>query len=333
MRTSATDRLRPSLRPGPGDGRGHGGRGGGALEGPEGAGRAQVPAGRPAGGRARLPRGRRARRPAHVLRGHGLGRRVEVHGRRDPVEAGLRRPADELDRLDRGGAVRPERRLRRLGRGQHPRQRRAGKRHLQVHGRREDVAARLEAGRPDRHDGRPPEEPRRRLRGRARQALRPQPRARRLSHAGRREDVGEGPLRGPGHRRLRRRARSAEPAHRVRRPVAGAAPALGAGERRPRLLAPRLARRRRHVEEDHRQGAARGPLGQGGRRGGALFTRSASTRSSRPRRAGSSARTTVARRGRSRAVTARCGSGPGTTRRSPSTRRTPTSCGSRRCRC
>ena len=40
-----------------------------------------------------------------------------------------------------------------------------------------------------------------------------------------------------------------------------------------------------------------------------------------------------ARPGRSRAATVRYGSGPGTTRPSPSTRRTPTSCGSRRCRC
>ena len=68
---------------------------------------------------------------------------------------------------------------------------------------------------------------------------------------------------GHGHRRLRRGARPAEPAHRVRRPLAGAAPALGAGERRPRLLAPRLARRRRHVEEARGQGAPRGHLGQG----------------------------------------------------------------------
>ena len=267
---SATDLPGPSSRLRPERGRAPGRRSRPAPEGTEGAGRPRVPAGRPSRGRARLARGRRPRRPAHVLRGHRLGRGVEVHGRRDSLEAGLRRPAHELDRLGRGGAVRPERRLRRLGRGQHPRQRRAGKRHLQVHRRREDVAARVEAGRPDRHDGRPPDEPRRRVRGRPGQALRPQPRARRLSHAGRREDVGEGPLRGPGHRRLRRRARPAEPAHRVRRPVAGAAPALGAGERRPRLLAPRLARRRRHVEEARRQGAPRGDLGQGGRGGGAV---------------------------------------------------------------
>ena len=99
-----------------------------------------------------------------------------------------------------------------LGRGQHPRQRGPGQRHLQVDRRRQDVAARVEAGRPDRHDGRPPEEPRRRLRGRARQAVRSQPRARRLPHARRRQDVGEGPLRGPRHRRLRRGPRPDEPA-------------------------------------------------------------------------------------------------------------------------
>ena len=48
---------------------------------------------------------------------------------------------------------------------------------------------------------------------------------------------------------------------------------------------------------------------------------------------GSSAPTTAARPGRSRAATARCASAPGTTRRSRSTRRTPTWCGSPRCRC
>ena len=80
----------------------------------------------------------------------------------------------------------------------------------------------------------------------------PNPERGRLPHAGRREDVGEGPLRGRRHRRLRRGARPAEPARRLRRALAGAAPALGAGERRARLLALRVARRRRHVEEARR---------------------------------------------------------------------------------
>ena len=81
------------------------------------------------------------------------------------------------------------------------------------------------------------------------------------------------------------------------------------------------------------KGPARGDLGQGGGARSRPPTRGASTRSSRPRRAGSSAPTTAARPGRSPAATARCASGPGTTRRSPSTRATPTWCGSRRCRC
>ena len=121
-----------------------------------------------------------------------LGRRLEVDRRRHPLEADLRRPADELDRLDRGRAVGPERRLRRLGRGEHPRQRRAGQRHLQVDRRRQDLEARLEAGRADRHHRRPPDEPGRRLRGRARHAVRPEPRARRLPHARRRKHAGSG---------------------------------------------------------------------------------------------------------------------------------------------
>ena len=88
-----------------------------------------------------------------------------------------------VDRLHRRGAVRPERRLRRLRRGQHPRQRRRRQRHLQV---------RRRAARPGHTSGSRkarsarmvvhPTQPRRRLRGRARPRVRAQPRARRLSH-------------------------------------------------------------------------------------------------------------------------------------------------------
>ena len=46
------------------------------------------------------------------------------------------------------------------------------------HRRRQDLEARLEAGRPDRHDGRPPDERRHRLRGRARPRLRARTRER-----------------------------------------------------------------------------------------------------------------------------------------------------------
>ena len=69
----------------------------------------------------------------------------------------LRRPADLLDRLDRRVAVGPQRGLRRIGRGEHPRQRRGGQRHLQVHRRGQDLDPRLEAGGADRDDGRPPD--------------------------------------------------------------------------------------------------------------------------------------------------------------------------------
>ena len=86
------------------------------------------------------------------------------------LEADLRRPADASIGSIAVAPSDPERRLRRLGRGEHPRQRRAGQRHLQVDRRRQDLEARLEAGRPDRHDDRPPREPRHRLRGRARPA-------------------------------------------------------------------------------------------------------------------------------------------------------------------
>ena len=100
----------------------------------------------------------------------------------------------------------PERRLRRHRRGEHPRQRRGRQRHLQVHRRRQDLEARLEAGRPDRHDGRPPDERRRRLRRRARPRLRPERRARRLPHHRRRQDLAAGARQGRRHRRARRRA-------------------------------------------------------------------------------------------------------------------------------
>ena len=94
-----------------------------------------------------------------------------------------------------------------------------------------------------------PKRPGRRLRGGARQALRPEPGARRLPHAGRRKTWEQGSDVGPRHRRLRRGARSANP----RVVFAG----LWQARRRPWELvsggpgsrAPRLARRRRHLEE------------------------------------------------------------------------------------
>ena len=106
--------------------------------------------------RTRLACRRRAGRPFDLLRRDRVGRRLEVDRWRRHLEVGLRRPADLLDRLDRDRALEPERRLRRIGRGEHPRQRRrratASTRSIDA---RQDLDARLEAGRADRHDGRP----------------------------------------------------------------------------------------------------------------------------------------------------------------------------------
>ncbi len=86
-------------------------------------------------------------RSHHLLCRDRVRRRLEVDRRRRHVEADLRRSADLVDRVDRGRAVGPERHLRRLRRGQHPRQRRRRQRHLQVDRRGQDLDAGLEAGR------------------------------------------------------------------------------------------------------------------------------------------------------------------------------------------
>ena len=212
----------------------------------------------------------------------------------------------------------------------------AGQRHLQVHRRRQDLEARLEAGRPDRHDGRPSEEPRHRLRRRARPRLRPQPGARRLPHHRRRQDLAAGAVEGRRHRRLRRRASTRHnPQHPLRRPLADAAPAVGADQRRPGQRPVRLARRRRHLEarSSRQNGPARRHLGQGRRRV-APVRRPARLRPDR----GREGRPVPLRRRRRHLEAGQrrpraCASGPGTTRRSPSIRPTPTWSGARRCRC
>ena len=115
----------------------------------------------------------------------------------------------------------PERRLRRLGRGQHPRQR----------GRRATAStSRPTRGKTWKHvwkqDGQigtmvvHPKQPGHRLRRGARPCLRPEPRARRLPHDRRRQDLGAGAQEGRGHRRVRRR-------HRPEQPAASSSPASG----------------------------------------------------------------------------------------------------------
>ncbi len=94
---------------------------------------------------------RRRRRPKDVLPRGGAGRRVEEQQRRLRLDAAVRRTADAVRRIARGGRVRPQRHLRRLGRSQHPRQRRDRHRHFQVHRCRQDLDAGVEDARPDRH--------------------------------------------------------------------------------------------------------------------------------------------------------------------------------------
>jgi len=230
---------------------------------------------------------------------------VEVGRWRTHLEAGLRQPAHRLDRLDGRLALAAERRLRRIRRGQHPRQRGRGQRHLQVDRRRQDLEARLGAGGPDRDADRAPGESRHRVCRRARPRVRPQPGARRLPDEGRRAHVAAGAQEGRRHGRVGRRLRPVQPDDRVRRALAGEASAMGAGERRSGQRPPRVPGRRRHVEAVDGERAARRRVGQGGRGGGTLQRR---------------ARLRAHRGAGRRAGTARCVSAPGTTRRSPSTR-------------
>ena len=136
----------------------------------------------------------------------------------------------------------------------------------------------------------------------------------------------------------------------LRRPVADAAAAVGADQRRPRQRPVRLPRRRRHLEaaraaasrsptparklrRQETRGLARRHLGQG-RRGRRPVRRPARLR---PDRGGEGRpvplATTAATPGSWSTPATPCASGPGTSPRSPSIRRTPTSSGARRCRC
>ena len=88
------------------------------------------------GSRRSRPRALRRAEPAErVLRRLRQRRRLALHRLRLDVGADLRRPADRLDRRDRGRAVGPEHHLRRLGRRHHPARSRDGRRRVQVHRR------------------------------------------------------------------------------------------------------------------------------------------------------------------------------------------------------
>ena len=140
--------------------------------------------------------------------------------------------------------------------------------------------------------------------------------------------------RGRRHRRLRRRDRSREPAHPLRRPLAGSALSLGDDERR-RRAAGSIARPTAARPGAGSPGTAC-PTGIWGKVGVAVAP-SDGNRDLRADRGGERRPLPLRRRrrrpGGSPTATMRSPSAPGTTRRSPSIRPTPTSSGSRRCRC
>ncbi len=132
-----------------------------------------LPADRARGGRPRIPGRRGARRRAHVLGRVRSGRRVEVERRWPPVGSGVRRAAGVVHRLRRCRPVRSQRRLGGLRRGQHPRQRRRGRRDLPFHRWRRDVVALMDRGGADRDHRRAPARRGRRIRRRPGQPVRP----------------------------------------------------------------------------------------------------------------------------------------------------------------
>ena len=106
------------------------------------AGASQVPIHGPRACWPHRLRGRRSRGSQHVLPRLGVGRRVEVDGRRQHLHADLRRPGRRGDRQHCRGRLRSEHRLGRHRRAVgDPLQRRHGRRRLQVGGRRQDLEA------------------------------------------------------------------------------------------------------------------------------------------------------------------------------------------------
>ena len=124
------------------------------------------------GGRTKAAAGVRGK-PERLLHRRRQRRRVEDHRLRPHVEADLRRPADRLDRRDRGRAVEPRRHLRRQRRGPAAARPLDRRRHLQVDRRRQDLDAPRPARRPaDSADRRRPAEPEPALRRGARPPVR-----------------------------------------------------------------------------------------------------------------------------------------------------------------
>ena len=204
----------------------------------------------PVAGRPRDARRRRARRSAHLLRRHR--RRAASGSPPTAASPGSRSSTTSRPRTIGSIAVAPsDPNVVYVGirRGEHPRQRRAGQRHLQVDRRRQDLDARLDAGRADRHDGRPPDRiptSRSRRCSATRSGRTPSAASTARATAARRGSRCCARTPTPARRDVA--LRPVQPERRLRRAVAGAAAPVGADERRPRQRPVRVARRRRHVE-------------------------------------------------------------------------------------
>ena len=198
-----------------------------------------------------------------------------------------------------------------------------------------DAGKTLDAHRPRQHATDRPRprrsaEPRRRLRRRARSRLRRQPGSRRLSHARRRRDLAEGAVQEQRRRRDRSHLRSGDVADDLRVAVEHPPSAVEhlsavvrAGQR-----ALQVDRRRRQLAAADRA-ACRPTASAASASRSRRPTAAASTRSSTRRKAASFDPTMPARRSRRCRATRASGDAAGTSARSSSIRRTPTSSTSR----
>ena len=199
---------------------------------------------------SRVDRGR-AGRSVDLLRGRGVGRRVEDHRRRPPLDTDLRQHAGRGDWRARGRALRSERRVgghrRSVG---HSRQRRDWRRHLQVGRRRTHVDAHgLRRDRPHRPHPRASDEPGHCHCVRDRTHHGSAAGARRVPHDRRRRALGSRVVRRREHRMFGTVDGREESADALRRHVAGGDASVGDAERRAGQRHLRLARRRREVDE------------------------------------------------------------------------------------
>ncbi len=214
--------------------------------------RSELPPRRPV---ARRPRHRRDRGPLaaeDLLHGRRQRRRLPHRRRRRHLDADHRRPDPaRLDRRDRRGRHEPGHHLCRHRLGRRAQQRLDRARHLQEHGRRQDLGLRRPARR--RANGRPPHpphQPRHRPRRNDRRHLQAEHRARHLQDGGRRQDLEEDAVPERTTRGDGRRVPAGQPRRGLRVDVATRAEAVDDHQRRQGRRLLQEHRRRRHLHED-----------------------------------------------------------------------------------